>query len=179
MLRKMLVSTIIATAVFAAGSAVYAQSGAEYSKYKEDTAPIFVLQSDKEESKTFDREYIISGNAKEGTEITIDLYWFSIGDEKSIIAKKKSSGDSEKEGSWILQQTDTLVVGASGLFAEPVSLNLGKNRIVLFIKDTAGNTAEKTLEVERFLEKQASEEVNGGTLNKFVEKISNKTNANK
>jgi hypothetical protein len=60
-----------------------------------------------------------------------------------------------------------------------VTSSLGKNRIVLFIKDKNGNTAEKALEVERFWEKQASEEVNGSILNKFVEDISNSVNVNK
>lgn len=179
MLRKMLVSAIIATAVFAAGSAVYAQAETGYSGYRKDTVPVFGLQSDKSESKTFDREYIISGNAKEGTEIIIDLYWFSTEDEKSIIAKKKSDEGSENKGSWILQQTEKLIVGASGLFAEPVALNLGKNRIVLLVTDIKGNEAEKTLEVERFLEKQASKEVNGEALNKLVEEITIEANENK
>ena len=175
MFRKMLVSAIIATAVFAAGSAVYAQTGTVYGK---DTAPIFELQSDKDESKTFDREFVISGNSQEGTEVNIELYWFSQEDEKSIISQKKSLGDSEKEGNWILQQTEELVVGASGIFAEPVDLSFGKNKIVLFVTDKDGNTAEITLEVERFLEEQASKEVNGNTLNKFVEDILSSINTN-
>lgn len=179
MIKKMLVSAVIITAVFAAGSAVYAQSESGYARYRKDTAPVFDLQSDKDEFKTFDREYVISGNASEGTEITIDLYWFSTEDDKSIIANKRSEEDSVEEGNWILQQTEELVVGASGIFAEPMALNLGKNKIELFIRDINGNTAERTLEIERFLKKQASKEVNGESLNKFVENITNSINTNK
>lgn len=176
MFKKVLISAIIATAVFAAGSAVYAQSEAGY---RRDTAPVFELLSDKEESKTFESEYVISARAKEGTKVSISLYWFSTDDEKSIIAKKKSVEGSEKEGSWILQESSEVTVGASNIFAETVSLNLGKNRIVLNIKDINGNKTKKTLELERFLKKQASEEVNGDTLNKFVEDILNSVNTDK
>lgn len=169
MFRKMLVSAIVMTAVLAAGSVVYAQSETDYSR---DTTPIFELQSDREESKTFDREFVVSGNAKEGTEIAIELYWFSQENEKSIMVMKSPSEGSE-EGSWILQQTEAVVVGASSIFAEPVYLNLGKNKIVIFAKDKEGNEARKTMQVERFLEEEASKEVNGSTLNNFVEDISN------
>lgn len=176
MFRKMLVSAIIATAVFAAGAAVYAQSETGYDR---DIAPIFELQTDRDESKTFDREFVISGNAKEGTEVAIELYWFSQEDEKSIIVNRRSSEDSDVEGDWILQQTEEVVVGASSIFAESVYLNFGKNKIVILVTDIDGNTAQKTLEVERFLEEQASKEVNGSTLNKFVEDITNSINTNK
>ena len=171
MFRKVLISAIIATVVFAAGSVVYAQSG---TNYEEDTAPVFELLSDKEETKTFSREYVVSGNAIEGTEVTIDLFWFKAEDEKSIIATKKEVEGSEKEGNWILQQTEEFTVGASGIFVEPVALNLGLNKIVLFIKDIDGNTYEMTLQLERFWEKQASEEVSGSTINKCVDDISNR-----
>jgi hypothetical protein len=170
MFRKVLISAIIATAVFAAGSAVYAQSGTNYGR---DTAPVFELLSDNEETKTFSREYVVSGNANEGTQVTIDLYWFKAEDEKSIIATKKEIEASEKEGDWIFQQTEEFTVGASGIFMEPIALNLGLNKIVLFIKDIDGNTDEMILQLERFWEKQASEEVSGSTINKCVDDISN------
>ncbi|HYF82225.1 MAG TPA: hypothetical protein VEB00_04240 [Clostridia bacterium] len=176
MFRKLLISAIVVTAVFAAGASVYAQSEAEY---KRDNAPVFELLSDKEESKTFESEYVISAMAKEDTEVSMNLYWFKKEDEKSILAKKKSLESSGVKGSWILQQSKEFTVGSSGIFAEPVTLSLGKNRIVLFIKDKEGNTTEKAFEVERFWEKQASEEVNGDTLNKFVEDITNSVNVNK
>jgi len=173
MFRKLLVSAVITISIFAAGAAVYASTDTTYDGEAE---AIFELQSDKDESKTFDREYVVSGSAKEGTEITIELYWFSQEDEKSIIANKKSPEDSEKKGEWILQQDEELVVGASSIFAEPVYLSLGKNKIVIFAKDVQGNTAKKTLKLERFLEEQANKEVNGSTFNKFVEDISNTIN---
>ncbi|MHB1394421.1 MAG: hypothetical protein ACYCYE_15365 [Clostridia bacterium] len=176
MFKKVLVTAIIATAVFAAGASVYAQSETEYAKYKRDDTPVFELLSDKQESKTFESEYVVSAIAKEGTEVSMNLYWFKTEDEKSILAKKKSQDSSEKKGNWILQQSEEFTVGSSGLFVKPVALSLGKNRIVLFIKDKNGNTAEKALEIERFWEKQASEKVNGSTLNKFVEDISNSVN---
>lgn len=179
MFRKVLITAIIASAVFAAGASVYAQSENEYARYRKDVAPEFELLSDKEESKTFESEYVVSAIAKEGTEVSMSLYWFKAEDENSILAKKKSSERSEKKGSWILQHEEDFTVGSSGIFAEPVSLSLGRNRIVLFITDESGITAEKDLEVERFWEKQASEEVNGSTLNKFVENISNSVNTNK
>lgn len=173
MFRKMLVSAIIAAAVFAVGAAVYADTEIVYS---DNEVAVLELQIDRDESKTFNREYVVSGNAKEGTEITIELYWFSQEDEKSILSNKKPSKTSVKKGEWVLQQTAELVVGASSIFAEPVSLNLGKNKIVIQAIDVDGNEGEKTLKVERFLEEQASKEVNGSTLNKFVEDISNSIN---
>ncbi|HOE56798.1 MAG TPA: hypothetical protein PLL98_04400 [Bacillota bacterium] len=174
MFKKLLVSVIIITAVFLAGSAVYAQSEMKNGR---DNLPVFELRPDSEGSKTFGNKYSIKGSASEGTKVTIDLYWFRTADKKSIIARKKALEDSEKEGDWIFQQTSEFKVGASGIFAESVELNLGLNKIVLFIKDVNGNTDEITLEMERFLEKQASEEVSGITINKTVENISNSINA--
>ncbi len=179
MLKKVLISAIIATAVFAAGSAVYAQSESNYARNGRDIEPVFDLHSDKEETKTFSKEYVVSGNAKEGTKVTISVYWFSADDEKSIIANKKQSENSEKEGKWILQQADEFTVGASGMFAETVALNLGKNRIVLFIIDKEENTGEKVLEIERSLEKEVREEVNGNSLNRLVEDMSSNTGKDK
>jgi hypothetical protein len=176
MFKKLLISAIITTAVFEAGASVYAQSGTEY---KIEEAPVFELLSDKEESKTFESEYVISAITKEETEISMSIYWFKTADEKSILSKNRSSWSSEKKGSWILQQSAEFTVGSSGIFAEPVTLSLGKNRIALFIKDKNGNIAEKAIEVERFWEKLASEEVNGSALNKFVENISNNVNVEK
>lgn len=176
MFKKMLVSAIIVAAVFAAGSAVEAQAGTSYRK---DTVPKFELKSGKGELKTFSREYVISGNASEGTQVTLDLYWFRTEDEKSIIARKKSAENSEKKGDWIFQQSEEFKVGASGIFLEPVSLNLGLNKIVLFIKDINGNTDEITLKLERFLEKHVSEEVSGNTINKTKADMSNSTNTDK
>ena len=68
-------------------------------------------------------------------------------------------------------------VGSSGIFAEPVALNLGKNKIVLLISNADGETEEITLELVRSLEKDAKEEVNGPSLNKFVEDLSSKVNS--
>lgn len=178
MFKKVLITAIIATAVFAAGSAVYAQSGANYIRYGRDTAPAFVLLSDKEETKTFFKEYIVEAIAKEGTEVSMDLYWFKNDDEKSIIAKKKEDASSKNEGTWILQESQKVVVGASNIYAETVSLLLGKNKIVLKILDTDGNEFEEVMEIERFLKKEASKEVNGDTFNKFVEDILNTRDTN-
>jgi hypothetical protein len=179
MFKKVLITAIVATAVFAAGSAVYAQSETEYTGYRRDVAPVFELLSDKDESKTFESEYVISAIAKEGTVVNMNLYWFGTNENMSIIAKQKSAEDSAKEGNWILQGSGEVTVGASNIFAETVHLNLGKNRIVLHIKDINGYKAQRVLEIERFLKDQASKEVNGDTFNKFVENISNTANTNK
>lgn len=179
MFKKVLITAIIATAVFAAGSTVYAQSGANYTRYRKDTAPVFVLLSDKEETKTFFKEYLIEATAKEGTKVTMDLYWFKNDDEKSIIAKKKEDSGSKNEGTWILQESKKATVGASNIYAETVSLVLGKNKIVLSIVDTNGKKAKKVLKIERFLKEEASKEVNGDTFNKFVEDILNTQNKSK
>jgi len=58
-----------------------------------------------------------------------------------------------------------------------VALNLGKNKIVLLISNADGETEEITLELVRSLEKDAKEEVNGPSLNKFVEDLSSKVNS--
>lgn len=172
MFRKILILTIIATAVFAAGSVVYAQSGTYYS---EDSAAIFELSSDKEESKTFGREYMLSGNASEGTVVNLEVYWFK--SQKSIIVNKKQPKSSENEGDWIFQKSEEYTVGSSGIFAEAVELNLGRNKIVLFISNIDGETDQITLELERSLEKHAREEISGSSLNRFVENMSNKVNS--
>ena len=179
MFRKLLVSVIIATAIFAAGASVYAQSSTAYDG---DKPAIFELQTDREESKTFDSEYVISGIAKEGTQFTIDIYWFRQDNEKSIMnrnAAEDSDSTSKKAGKWILQQTDEFTVGASSIFADSVYLNFGKNKLVIYAKDAAGNDGQKILAIERFLEEAVNKEVYGSTLNKFVEDMTNSINQNK
>lgn len=167
MFKKVLISAVIVTAVFAAGSAVYAQS--EYSGVRKDVAPVFELISDKTEAKTFESEYVISARAKEGTVITMQLYWYDEGDSKSILAKKKiASEDSEKQGIWLLQDTDEWTVGSSGLIAKTVTLNFGKNKITLNVKDVNGNAALKIIEIELNDKAQASEDINGDAINKLL-----------
>ena len=58
--------------------------------------------------------------------------------------------------------------GSSGILQNRWSLIL-ENKIVLLISNTDGETEQITLELVRSLEKDAKEEVNGTSLNKFVD----------
>jgi Tfp pilus assembly major pilin PilA len=175
MFRKLLISAVIATAVFAAGASVYAQSENGYYRYAENTAPVFELLNDIEEVKTTKKGFLLEARAKEGTEINMSVYWFKAENENSIMDKRKAkdAGSSGKDGVWLLQHSEDYTVGISGIFAEQVKFNLGRNRIVLYIKDKAGNTAEKTWEVERFLEEQVDEEINPKAINQLKVDMSN------
>lgn len=175
MIRKILVSAVIATVVFTAGSAVYAQAGR--SAINKDVAPAFEWISETSEAKTWESEYIIEANASEGTSIKMKLYWFNAGDGKGIMAKKKDSlSDSKDKGNWLLQDTSEWAVGSSGIIAEPVTLYLGRNRIVLDIMDVAGNKAQETLEIELTTKEEANETVSGGSMKKLIKDISSEAN---
>lgn len=175
MFRKVLISAVIATAVFAAGSAVYAQTG--YSDARSDEVPAFKLISDKSELRTWESEYIVSGNAMEGTTITMNLYWFNTSDGKGIMAKKKASvTESENEGDWLLQETEEWTVGSSGIIAKPVTLYFGRNKIVLDITDVDGNEAQKILEIELTTKAEANEVVNGDSMKRLLDDITNEAN---
>lgn len=169
MFRKLLISTLIAAAVFATGASVYAQTDYRYTRYAENTAPVFELLNDIEEVKTTKKGFLLEARAKEGTEVNLSVYWFKAEDENSILNKRKAIDvvTSEKEGVWLLQQSENYTVGISGIFAQQITFNLGRNRIVLYIKDKEGNTAEKTWEVERFLEEQVDEEINPKPVNQL------------
>lgn len=170
MFKKILISAVIATAVFAAGSAVYAQS--DYSVGRKDVTPAFELISDKTEIVTLESEYLVEARGREGTTIVMNLYWFNLDDGKGILAKKRvPSEGSEDKGTWLLQKTEQWTVGSSGIIAKPVTLYLGKNKIVLDIEDVKGNKTQKILEIELATKEEASEYVNGDSFKKLINDI--------
>lgn len=158
MLKKLLISTAIVAAVFASGSVIYAQADKSMAA-KKDT-PVYELIEDNLESKTFESKQVISGSAKEGTSFSMSLYWFKADNEKSIVAKKKETNSAAKSGEWLLQNNEEWEVGPSGIFVQPVTLEIGKNKIVLKITDKAGNKAEKVWEIELQEEALVTEHIN-------------------
>lgn len=166
MLKKILISAAIVAAVFASGSVVYAQADKAAAE-KKDT-PAFELVEENLESKTFESEQVISGSAKEGTAFTLSLYWFKVDNEKSIVAKKKETGGEDKKGEWLLQNREEWEVGPSGIFVKPVTLEMGKNKIILKVMDGDGNKAEKTWQIELVDKEHVTEYINSYTLIKDI-----------
>jgi hypothetical protein len=76
------------------------------------------------------------------------VYWFKADEDKSILSKKKASGDADISGQWIMQEKLNWEVGASEIFARPVTLNPGKNRILIRVKDQVGNFKDEVINVE-------------------------------
>ncbi len=170
MLKKILVSTAIFAAIFASGSAVYAQADKAMAAQKD--MPAYELIEDNLESKTFEKMQVISGSAREGTSFSLSLYWFKADNGKSIIAKKKETGSAAINGEWLHQDTAEWKVGPSGIFVQPVTLEIGKNKLVLNITDTAGNKAERVWEIELQEEAMVKEHINSYVfkdINKAIE----------
>jgi hypothetical protein len=84
------------------------------------------------------------------------VYWFKTADDKSILLKKKTSDDFNK-GQWIMQDKSKWEVGASEIFAKPVNLNPGNNRIFISIKDKNDNVKDEVINVEVVLKNELTD----------------------
>lgn len=160
MFKKILLPAVIIAAMLTSNLAVYAEPNRSVARRLDVTT--FQLTMNLDGTKTFERNQVISGKAENGTEITMTTFWFKADEDKSIVSKKKA-GDTtvEASGEWIMQDKSTWVVGASEIFAKPVALNVGKNKIVIRAKDKQGNVIEdETINVEVVYKSELTDFIN-------------------
>jgi hypothetical protein len=168
MFKKYVLPAVIIATMLIFNPAVDADPGKSMAKKLDVTS--FQLTKNLHGTKTFERNQVISGRAENGSEITMTLYWFKTEEDKSILSKKKSSEETSVTGEWVEQGKFTWEVGASEIFAKPITLNPGKNRIYILVKDTKGNTKEETIDVEFVQKNELAEFINSYVMKNLKKK---------
>lgn len=145
MFKKIMLPAVLIAAILTLNTAVVAEPNRSLARKLDVTS--FQLTKNLDGTKTFEKNQVISGRAANGSEITMTIFWFSADEDSSIMSKKKAS-ENDSNGLWILQEKYNWTVGASEIFAKPVSLNIGKNRVVISVKDQNGNITDEIVNVE-------------------------------
>lgn len=147
MFKKTLLPAIIIMAMLTLNTAVIAEPNRSIARKSDVTT--FQLTKNLDGTKTFEKYQVVSGTAKNGSEIIMTVFWFKADEDKSIVSRKTidDSYDNAK-GRWIMQGKSSWEVGPSEIFAVPVTLNPGKNRIVITVKEKDGFTKEEVVNVE-------------------------------
>ncbi|OGO79083.1 MAG: hypothetical protein A2Y23_10425 [Clostridiales bacterium GWB2_37_7] len=146
MFKKIVLPAVIITAMLTLNTAVFAEPNRSIARRLDVTT--FQLTKNLDGTKTFERNQVISGRAERGSEITMTVFWFRADEDMSILSKRRTSDDAEVNGQWILHGKSSWEVGASEIFAKPVTLNPGKNRIAIRVKDKDGNIKDEVINVE-------------------------------
>ncbi|NLN48649.1 MAG: hypothetical protein GX154_06090 [Clostridiales bacterium] len=94
----------------------------------------------------YSKDITIIGNAPENTEITVSKHWWKPSKKRSIIFKDINGGLNSK-GKWVFQSECSHSVGASGIFAIPLKINIGKYKIEVMAKND-DVTIYKEIEIE-------------------------------
>lgn len=145
MFKKVVLPAVLIAAMLTLNTAVFAEPNRSIARKLDVTN--FQLTKNLDGTKTFEKNQVISGRAENGSEITMTIFWFSTDEDSSIISKKKVN-DNDANGNWIMQEKFSWVVGESEIFAKPVSLNVGKNRIIIRVKDQNGLIKDEVINVE-------------------------------
>ena len=157
MFKKIVLPAVIITAILASNVTAFAEPNRSIARRLDVTT--FQLTKNLDGTKTFERNQVISGRADDGSEITMTVYWFKTEEDRSILSKKKAAIDSNK-GQWIIQEKSSWVVGASEIFAKPVTLSPGNNRIYLSIKDKNENVRDEVVNVEVVFKNELTDFIN-------------------
>ncbi len=144
MLKKILLPAVVLSLLLLFSSTVYAEPNRSVARKLDVTT--FQLTKNLDGTKTFEKNQVISGRAENGSEITMTIFWFKAEEDKSIISKKKTSDDAN--GQWIMQDKYVWEVGASEIFAKSVTLNMGKNKINIRVKEKDGDIQDEVINVE-------------------------------
>lgn len=146
MFKKILLPAIIVTMILTLNTAVFAEPARSIAKRLEVTT--FQLTKNLDGTKTTEKNQVISGRAENGSKITMTIFWFMDEEDKSIVSKKKA-GDSgsEANGQWIMQEKYSLEVKASEIFAQPVSLSIGKNKINIRVETKDGEIIDEAVNI--------------------------------
>jgi hypothetical protein len=158
MFKKIVLPAVIITAILTVNTATFAEPNRSVARRLDVTT--FQLTKNLDGTKTFERNHVISGRAENGSEITMTVFWFKSSDEKSIISKRKISGNVDNKGQWIMQEKSRWEVGASEIFAKPVTLNPGNNRINISIKDKKNNVKDEVINVEVVIKNELTDFIN-------------------
>lgn len=145
MFKKVVLPAVLIAVMLTFNTAVIAEPNRSLARRLDVTT--FQLTKNIDCTKTFEKNQVISGRAEQGSEITMTIFWFRTDEDSSILSKKKIF-DNNSNGQWIMQEKYNWEVGASEIFAKPVSLNIGKNRITIRVKDKAGNIKDEVINVE-------------------------------
>jgi hypothetical protein len=146
MFKKIVLPAVIITAILTLNSATFAEPNRSIARRLDVTT--FQLTKNLDGTKTFERNQVISGRAENGSEITMTVFWFKAEEDTSIISKKKIVDGTDIGGQWIMQDKSSWVVGASEIFAKPITLNPGKNKINIRVTDNKGNYKDELINVE-------------------------------
>jgi hypothetical protein len=143
MFKKIVLPAVMIIAMLTLNVTTFAEPNRSIARRLDVTT--FQLTKNLDGTKTFEKNQVITGRAEKGSIITMTVYWFKANEDKSILSKKKISEDNEMNGQWIQQGKSNWEVGASEIFARPVSLSLGKNRIIISVKDQKGNFVDEAV----------------------------------
>lgn len=103
------------------------------------------LDLNKEKESTFDKKRTISGTAKDGTMVTINVYSDSEPDSSQNGEETEVSSNSDYKE----EQFYEIAVGASGIFSQTIYLNLGENTIDITVESEDSETIEKSFIINR------------------------------
>lgn len=145
MFKKIVLPAVLIAAMLTLNTAVFAEPNRSIARKLDVTT--FQLTKNLDGIKTFEKNQVISGRAENGSEITMTIFWLRTDEDSSILSKKKTV-DNGSNGQWIMQEKYIWEVGASEIFAKPVPLNIGKNRIIIRVEDIAGNIEDEVVNVE-------------------------------
>ena len=146
MFKKIVLPAVIIAAMLTLNTAAYAEPNKSVARRLDVTT--FQLTKNLDGTKTFERNQVITGRAENGSVITMTVFWFKANEDKSILSKKRNSDDADNSGQWIMQGKSSWEVGASEIFAKPVTLNPGKNRIVINVRDKQDNITDEVVNIE-------------------------------
>jgi len=158
MFKKIVFLAVITMAILAFNTATFAEPNRSIARRLDVTT--FQLTKNLDGTKTFERNQVISGRAKNGSEITMTVYWLNSGEDISILSKRKISGDINNKGQWIMQEKSKWEVGASEIFAKPVALNPGNNKIIIKIKDEENKEIYEVVYVEVVFKNELTDFIN-------------------
>jgi hypothetical protein len=158
MFKKIMLPAVIIMTILAVNTATFAEPNRSMARKLDITT--FQLTKDLDGTKTFEKNQIISGRAENGSEITMSVYWFRTDEDRIILSKKKILGDFNNKGQWIMEEKSKWVVGASEIFAKPVTLNPGNNRIIISVKDKENNVKDEVVNVEVVFKNELTDFIN-------------------
>lgn len=158
MLKKIVLPAVVIMAILTFNTATFAEPNRSIARRLDVTT--FQLTKNLDGTKTFERNLIISGRAENGSEITMTVYWLKTSEDRSILSKRKIPSGFNNKGQWIMQGKSSWEVGASEIFAKPVTLNPGNNRIIISVKDKASNVKDEVVNVEVVFKNELTDFIN-------------------
>jgi hypothetical protein len=159
MFKKIVLPAVIITAILTLNTATFAEPNRSIARRLDVTT--FQLTKNLDGTKTFERNQVISGRAENGSVITMTVFWFKAEEDTSIISKKKTVEGNDTDGLWIMQDKSSWEVGASEIFAKPVTLNPGKNRIFINVKDKNNKSKDEVINVEVVYKNEVTDFLSG------------------